>query len=219
MQTKMQLCMGMLAAVILMGAELVLVSGAYAGVGVGVTTLNTTDNNVFSSVGAANGYTSDDLDGNTGRVFAGYHISRFVGVEVGYAKYASSLYKGTLIGAKSSLKNSTNALDLIGKAYLPVTNSGFNVYALGGVAEVFGETDDDNASVPLEDNVSPPDNGTTTTHHLRPKIGVGMSYDISSSVSASVELSRIRGAGNILDDSEATPDADMLSVSLTYKFD
>jgi OOP family OmpA-OmpF porin len=110
--------------------------GAYAGIGLGSSTLRTPDSYLFNIDNAYSGTNKHQRGGLGGRVFAGYNVNNYFGLEAGYASYASSQYKASADGANASLKYSLDAVSLVGKAYLPIDDSGFNVYALGGLADV-----------------------------------------------------------------------------------
>lgn len=185
-------------------------TGAYVGAGLGASKL-TTPKQVFEKNTPAS--LSRDVGGLGERIFAGYNFNKYVGVEAGVAHYAPSKYKATLGTHEASVAYNLNALDVVGKAYLPLSESGFNVYALGGGAYVRSVIDV-KASAGLNH-----DDKSFTEKKIRPVYGVGASYDIpQSSLTTNLELSRIQGRGDVGNDIKAIPSANMLSLNLGYNF-
>jgi len=182
--------------------------GAYVGVGAGASILRTPDiNNTTPGVS-----TSQKRGGLGGRLFAGYNFTSNFGLEAAYAAYASSTAKASIGNISASEKNSLNALSLVGKAYLPISDTGLNAYVLGGLAEVRSQERVTGHNIPASLT------GTTTTNNLRPTYGIGMSYDLPSHMTTNVELSRIQGSGNMKTSDSAIPNADMISLNLGYNF-
>lgn len=193
--------------------------GAYVGVGLGSSSLKTPDSFLFNTNNTYNSTNKHQRGGLGGRVFAGYNFDKFLGLETSYASYASSLYKASANGANASLKYSLDAVSLVGKVYLPFDDSGFNAYALGGLADVRNQVRYSNNGVPLASGVTANlKNGTTNYYHIRPVYGVGVSYDLQEHLSTNVELSRIQGTGNVKTSASAIPNADMISLNLGYNF-
>lgn len=188
--------------------------GAYAGIGLGYSQLETSTSNL--SVDGATVHNSSDRGGLGGRLFGGYNFNKYFGLEGAYTTYATSKRTYTEAGVAGSdvVKNSLSALSIVGKGYLPINNTGFNVYALGGVAEVFSKARD-NQNV---DTVSSPASQSDSTRALRPTFGVGASYDINQNLTTSLEASRIEGRGNTKTSSSAIPNADLISLNLGYNF-
>ena len=105
-------------------------------------------------------------------------------------------------------------MNLVGKADLPIYDSGFSLYALGGAAYVISKTDTKLNGVPSKlKSVS------VTNKKLRPTYGVGASYDIpQTQLTTSVEFSRIQGKGNVRTSSSAIPTANEVAFNLAYNF-
>lgn len=195
--------------------------GAYVGVGAGASTLRTPNSYMFNIDNAFNaGSTSRQRSGLGGRLFAGYNFNQYFGLEASYATYASSTYKASLDGDSASLKYSLNAINLVAKGYLPLGNSGFNAYALAGLADVRNQVRYNNANdIPLANGVTANfKNGTTNYYRIRPVYGVGVGYDLAQHITTNVELSRIQGAGNVKTSASAIPNADMLTLNFGYNF-
>jgi opacity protein-like surface antigen len=134
-------------------------------------------------------------------------------LEAALAAYATSTAKASIPGLSVSEKYSQNALSLVGKGYLPLGESGFSAYVLGGAAEVFGKNRIKETLLGSEIA-----SDTFTTRTLRPTYGVGVSYDIADHMTTNLEVSRVQGKGNMKTDGHAIPNADMMTVNLGYNF-
>lgn len=185
-------------------------TGTYLGLGLGASRLNTPNLNPnYSGVSY-----KQDRGGLGERFFAGYNFNQYVGAEMGFANYAQSKYTFSVPGAGVQAKYNMKALDLVAKGYLPVSNSGFNVYALGGIALVSSNVKISETG----DAVSSLDSSNTTTRKVRPVVGLGTSYDINSNVTTALEYSHIQGTGNVKTSNKAIPNADMISLNVSYNF-
>jgi hypothetical protein len=204
---KMTKISTVVATLLIAGAANAITPGAYVGVGAGGSILRTPD--VSSEPGVS---TSDKRGGLGGRLFAGYNLNNNFGLEAAFAAYASSTAKASVSNISTSQKDSLNALSIVAKGYLPIPDTGLNAYVLGGLAEVRNQLRTTGHGIPA--NLI----GTTTTNALRPTYGVGMSYDLPSQMTTSVELSRIQGRGNMKTSDSAIPNADMVSLNLGYNF-
>ena len=183
------------------------IPGSYVGLGLGASRIESANEDLLTGANLKN---TRSLGGFGARVFAGYNVNRYLGLEVGFANYAQSKYTttSTIDSSHATLKDTLNALDLVAKAYLPIAESGFNVYALGGVARVKGtqKLTMSNSTMSISQ--------TETAHKTRPIYGVGASYDVSDHVTTNLEFSHIQGTGK----NSATPSANMLTVNLAYNF-
>lgn len=186
--------------------------GAYVGLGLGGSHLSTQNPNVNFT----NGSFSHSQGGLGGKLFAGYNFNQYLGLEAGFADFAQSKYSYTKTGVGSGTKKyNMYTLDLVGKAYLPIQQSGVNLYALGGAALVNSKV-----QVNQTGNVfTTSGSSSTTTRKVRPIVGVGTSYDINQNVTTSLEYSHIQGTGNVKSSSSAIPNADMLTLNVSYNFD
>jgi len=193
--------------------------GSYLGAGLGKTQLSTPDEYLFNVNGGANGTTSKKRDGMGGRAFAGYNFNEYLGIEAGVTHYAKSKYSASLNHSTSSLEYSMNAIDLVAKTYLPFGDKRFNVYALGGMAAVNHDVQYKNGGIPFVSDFIAPGHGTKSKPKIRPIYGVGVGYDIPKSrFTASMELTRIQGLGDVTTNNNAMPPANMVAFSLTYNF-
>lgn len=194
--------------------------GAYLGAGIGGSRIDTPDDYLFNVDSAANADNSKEIGGLGGKVFAGYNLNQYFGIELNYADYARSLYTANIGENESSIKYSMSAASLVGKTYLPFGTSGFSFYALAGGAQVFNKVQVKDGGIPFVgnpiDDVSP--SGTTSTYKLRPVFGTGITYDFSERVSSGLEYTHIQGEGDVKVDASAIADADMVALNLAYHF-
>ena len=189
--------------------------GTYVGGGLGAS-VSSVKNDPFNITGATSGTTSKSLGGLGGRVFAGYNFNRYFGLEAGYAKFARSLYQGTFNTSSSSLRYTTSALDVVGKGYLPLGDSGFNLFAGAGAALVNSKVKYSNNGVPLASGFIAPNTGTTTTYRVRPTVAVGAGYDFNPQWTTNLEYNFIAGQSNEKTNGKLVPSAGMLTLNLVY---
>jgi len=169
--------------------------GTYVGLNAGETALSLPDTNLNKSADFG------------GRAYAGYNFNEYLGVEAGVAHYGNAKYK--------SFEYNTNALDIVAKTYLPFGEKRFNIFALGGIAAVNSITKaNHNEEISINDFV--PNSKT----RIRPIYGAGVGYDIPKShFTATIEVTRIQGVGDLKSSPHSMPSANMVSVGLTYNFD
>lgn len=192
-------------------------TGGYAGLGLGASQLDTSKKQLFEK--GTEVKTSQNKGGLGGRVFGGYNFNQYVGVETGYSRYAQSKYKASSKTGSSSLNYSMSALDLVGKAYLPLGESNVNVYGLAGAAYVKSTTKYTNGKAVLAKNVVEPIEGSKTHSKIRPIVGVGTSYNIpDTNVVTNLEFSHIQGSGNVKTSPNAIPSANLMTLNLAYNF-
>lgn len=197
--------------------------GGYVGGGLGVSLLDTPNDSLIKDDTAKFYKQAKQRGGFGARLFGGYNFNEYLGVEAGVSQYARSHYHSNLVentfGSLTKKKEySMTAGDLVAKAYLPLGQSGFNVYALGGVAlahsKINGQT---KVVTPVANGAS---GESRTQNKLRPKYGVGASFDIpETKFATNLEWSRIQGTGNVKNSVRAIPSADLLTINLSYKFD
>ncbi len=197
--------------------------GAYAGIGLGASNINASlksDNS--DPVFPINMKTTSG--GVGGKLFGGYNFNQYFGLEGNFATYAPTKNTQTVLGANlGTIKYSMQAVSLVGKAYFPIQQT-FNLYALGGVSEVYSTVKASGNSVDITTNNGNDEfigggiTSTTKTHKLRPVYGVGASYDVNSHVNAGLEFSHIQGSGNINNSLKAIPSANMLTLNGAYNF-
>ena len=188
-------------------------TGWYAGGNIGGTRATIDDPRITSGL-ARQGLTTtgiDDNDSATGyKLFGGYQLNRYFGLEFGYFDLGKFGYKATTVPAGSLTGemrvNGWNA-DVVGT--LPLTGK---LSALGRVGVTSIRAEDQFSStgaarVPYS-NSSPSERSTGV------KFGVGLAYAFTESLSVRLEGERYRlkdAVGN-------RGDIDMLSVGLVYRF-
>ncbi len=207
---KRKLSAIVIASLLSIGTAFAATPGGYVGAGIGLSSLDTPSNWLSFTPDSY----SSKKGGLGGRIFAGYNINEYLGLETGVTQYTESHYKfdeEALGITDGKATYDMTAIDLVAKAYLPVADK-FSLYALGGVAETFNK-------IKVSGNVL----GNNQTDHesyakLRPKFGVGANYVINESVSANFEVSRIQGSGGFKTSNKPVTNADMAAVTLAYNF-
>lgn len=213
-----QLCAGMFLSLCFIAGAKAAAHGPYVGLGLGRSALETPGGLVFNTSAAVYGENSSKHNVLGGRVFGGYRLNKHLGFEVGFTRYPNTTYSAVFNDLSSSIEYSMFALDAVGKVYLPLGESNFSIYALGGVAEVNSTIKYRNGGVPLAKGVVAPHDGARSRHVLRPKVGVGINYEVSSHLTAGIEYSRIQGLQGGAHHGEV-PNANMVALSISYNFD
>lgn len=185
------------------------VPGTYVGMGLGASRQDTPNEYLLSGSDAYGVSQSRQRGGLGGRLFMGYNFNRYFGVEAGLAKYANSKYKATDGFNTANLKYETAALDLVGKAYLPLAESGMSLYGLGGAAVVRSKATYSGEVYGYDYSES------KTKTQVRPIAGLGASYDIpNTQLTTAVEYSHIFGKTN----GDLVPSADLVTLNLAVNF-
>lgn len=146
----------------------------------------------------AEGFQTVTDTGLAGRLFLGFDINRYVGIEMGYTAYSNPEFKFGGITTDFS----QNSLDLLGKASLPVTCD-LSLHAKAGVAYVHR----DDLSVHVDNVIVKHE---ADDDHTRPVLGIGLSYALNARVTGEVDFTRTFGA-------EDLEDMDFYGVGLTLK--
>lgn len=195
--------------------------GAYAGLGLGASKQETSNNFIVTGPSGSLFNQTRQIGGLGGRIFGGYNFNRYVGLEAGLAQYAQSKYKSNLNAGSLNLVNATqkysmSALDVVAKGYLPLGESGFNVYGLGGLALVHSKYEGQVNSILRG---VPSGKTSNTQNKIRPIVGLGASYDIpQTQLTTNLEYSHIVGQGNVKTSTKAIPSADLLTLNIAYNF-
>ncbi len=191
--------------------------GAYAGIGLGASNINNASKSMFQSTTGTAGKATTQSGGLGGKLFGGYNFNQNFGLEANVAEYAPTTNKMTLGSSTASAKYKMTAISLVAKGYLPVKED-FDLYALGGAAEVYSKvnySNNSNGAIALNSNLQ---TGSHTIRKLRPVIGVGADYNINSHVTTGLEFSHIQGIGNTNTSANAIPSANMLTLTAAYNF-
>lgn len=188
-------------------------SGWYAGGNVGRTAATIDDDRITSGLqGQGLGVSSiDDRDRNTGyKVFGGYQLNRNFAVEAGFFDlgtfgYTATTVPGGTLGGDIRVKGLN--LDLVGM--LPLTDK---LSALGRVGVTSSRTTGNFSATGAAG--MPYANGNPSQRGTNYKVGAGLSYAFTDSLSMRLEGERYR----INDAVGNKGHADMLSVGLVYRF-
>lgn len=156
-------------------------------------------------------------NGLAGRLALGYQFNQNFAVEAGYLQLGQRKVNVTQhmapLHSNGSLNLQQNAIDLVGKAMLPVASK-LNVYGKLGVAylttAIKGELSSDEIShVSLDFN----NNVGVNKHIWAPEAAVGVSYDISPNVSVDTSWTHIQPLGH-----NNPGNIDFVAVGLGYNF-
>ncbi|MDQ8038859.1 MAG: outer membrane beta-barrel protein [Rickettsiella sp.] len=159
-------------------------------------------------------------NGLAGRLAIGYQFNQNFAVEMGYLQLSKKNLNGTLftpargfVGPvlKGSASLQQNAIDILGKGILPVSDK-FNVYGKLGVAyltsTVKGKYDVAGKSIDLNNNTA-----NIAKHKWAPEAAVGVSYDITPNVSVDTSWTHIQPLGN-----KRPGNIDFVAVGVAYNF-
>ena len=221
--------------------------GFYMGASAGYSALNTPSGSVFdigsstestlvtetSSTSAAGGF--------VGSIFTGYNINPTFAVELGYTSYAKSSYSSdqsqySNVGTddnnqtqwaytdsnSSSIDYNTYSIDLFLKGTIPVIAQ-VSAFAKIGASYVNQTVDYHNsAGTPVinvnNSNLATPDAGTNTYTALRPAGAIGLSYQATEHLSASIFAQGFLGDGDLSTDKDAIASAYIVGASVSYNF-
>lgn len=154
-------------------------------------------------------------NGAGGRIFLGYNINTYWGLESGYTHYAASSYNvgspnpplisGNPVGKPEIHEN---GFDFVGKGIFPIGN--FGVFGKAGIALV---------RTSLAGSLTTTYNtmqmafvsSTGTTNYVRPTAAVGVSYDLTPNWVTEFTLSRVFGGAGF-------QSADLYSLGISYHF-
>jgi hypothetical protein len=194
--------------------------GPYVGIGIGQDQVKTPDKYVFNVSADPKGSTTRNRNGVGGRAFAGYNFNKYVGLETGYTKYARSIYVGRASGNYSSLTYYIHSYDFVGKGYLPLGDSGFNLYALVGFARVVQTVNSVNMlnGVPLTGAILPPPTSSYHVYRNRPMYGLGVNYHFMKHLTLNVEATQIEHFNSFDRNNNATPYLDLYTLNIAYNF-
>jgi hypothetical protein len=198
--------------------------GPYIGLGVGKSWFKSPDSNIF--VVPPGGTSTHMLSGTGERAFVGFNVNKYFGIEGGYTHYARALYVGRLPAgaAYSALTYYPHTYDIVGKLYMPLGMTGFNIYALGGVARVVETVQFNNGGIPTNGKVAPPNTfslGSNQTHgyNNRPIYGLGVNYNFTRHFLANIEVTQIQSLNSFSNSNTAVPYMNLATLNIAYGFD
>lgn len=197
--------------------------GTYAGLGLGAGKQQTSNLDLSNRYGVTFGQNVSNT-GLAGRIFAGHNFDNNFGIEAGITQYTNADTKFTannLVsgGISGSAEYQMTTFDLVGKAYLPLSESGFNIYGLGGISLVHSKTTTQVTAKNSSINYATSAKQSKSQDNVRPVIGVGASYDIpQTQLTAGWEYKHTFGKGNVKNSINAIPSADLVTLDLSYNF-
>jgi OmpA-OmpF porin, OOP family len=160
-------------------------------------------------------------NGLAGRIAIGYQFNQNFAVEAGYLQLSQGKVNlGAIkdpydpkLPAQGKLKLQQNAVDLVGKGILPITNN-INVYGKLGVAYV---TTNVKGTLQVPGfptvNVDLNNRANIAKRKWAPEAAVGVSYDITPNVSLDTSWTHIQPLGN-----NKPGNIDFVAVGLGYNF-
>ena len=168
-------------------------NGFYMGLGVGMSKMDA------PAMTINNQSATPDRNGMGGRVFMGGQFNRRGAFEMGYTHYAPATYN-----VKSSSGNTPelriSAIDFTFRGIFPVGETGIAFFGMPGLAL---------ASATGSGSLSPTGGHGPNSTSLRPKVGVGVSYELSQSWLAELAFQRMFGSGLVRSSS-------LLALSFSY---
>lgn len=201
----------------LVGSANAFTAGLYVGGGLGVSKLDTKDHSLFDDKGWGSIESSIKQGGLSWKAFAGYNLNEYFGVELGYANYADSKASGTVVRNNGSFavsrKNELRAVTFVGKAGLPLGETGISIYAIGGGAQVNSRLDYQISGGNWNAN-----SNSISESKFRPMYGAGVGFAMNENWNLGLELTRIQGEGDGSRKQKLFPNADALMLSLAYQF-
>lgn len=224
---------GLLTTLLLANVAVAATPGTYAGLGIGSSNQNiptiTSIVNTYFEDSPFEDFTSTSTNhhsGTAGRIFAGYNFNKYLGVESGFTHYAQAqstvTETDTFHSQEAKLTSTLNTVDLVGKAYLPLANSGLNLYGLAGIAFALTKntlrlSDNETAESHFV-NDSDDEIDSSKSYAVRPVVGLGASYDLNEHVSTNLEYRYLSGQGNLKRDINAIPSASLITLNIAYNF-
>lgn len=198
--------------------------GWFVGAGVGATsvsnksaTLTAVTNTSVITIGPI----TPSKNGFGARLFTGYNFNHYSAVEFGYTYFGASTYKipssAGVIGSDPQIHQ--NVFDVLGKVSMPFFNSGFEIFAKGGLAVVrlsksktlitptAGQIASCQSTAGSTPQLCP--GSSSPTLSARPEFAIGASYDFTPNWVMELSYAQILKGGNI-------PNMSFASISFSY---
>ncbi len=179
--------------------------GFYMGAQAGSTNLNNTPQAV--QTGLSSPLTVPVTPSNTGigeRFFMGAGVNKYAAIEFGFTHYAPSTYKPSPSGLSNTPTISENGVDLTGKAMYPFESVA--VFGKLGVTSIRQTLSGSLKALP------PAPQQSGSSQHVRPLIGVGISYELTPNWVTDLSWTRALKGGN------GFQNADLMAVGIAYHF-
>lgn len=159
------------------------------------------------------------------RIALGYDFNRYIGLEIGGSRYATSTLNSTIVSktTDATLQSSEMDLkpivmDLLFKGTLPIGKT--FLYAKGGLAAVYAQYDinSETAQTPTGTNI---EKDSTREHSMfyRPEVVLGAGFNINENFALDLSYSRIFGTGSIADTYDYLPNLDYMAIGITFRFE
>lgn len=191
--------------------------GAYLGLGVGKSWVKLPKGQLFTP--PTGGRASSSFSGLGARGFFGFNLNKYFGLEAGYTHYDRALYSGSFPGQYSALTYYIHTYDFVAKGYFPFGNTGFNLYALGGIARVVESVQFINGGISANSNVAfPANDGTTHGYNNRPIYGLGANYNFGAHFTINAEITQVQKLNSFSNTPYAVPFLDLATVNVAYNF-
>ncbi len=186
-------------------------SGSYFGLQLGAGKINPGKG---LQTGAVNAFNSLNVNSSTkfaGRVFGGYQFTPTFAGELGYTQFGNTSKTTTTaaLSATNHVNIRTYAVDLVGKATLPLQN-GLSLYGKAGAAYL--NQQGKSYSTATSAGVTSTGNASTKASAVYPTVGAGISYDLNSNVTTDISWSHIQKVGN----SRSLGNTDFLGLGVSY---
>ena len=139
------------------------------------------------------------------RLYLGYKINQYAGIESGFTYYSQAKYKmPDDTSACGSAKASVKSLDVVGRGSLPL--SSFEVFGKAGVAVVYETT-----SGPLNPNLQQTCGKSNNAVGYRPTVSAGVAYNLSQAAVVDLTWTRTQ-VGGVLNS------YDFYAIGISYHF-
>lgn len=160
-------------------------------------------------------------DGIAGRIFIGYNVNEFFGVELGGAAWSQADYNGniydptdtTFLGKARGNQNTWD-IDLLAKVTYPFEN-GFKVFAKGGGAYVWSNTDISRNTMAINAPLTRA-KADSSESELRPEAAVGIGYNIDDNWSVNAQYAYIWGNNDNPLKGGTIPDLQQATIGVQY---
>jgi hypothetical protein len=192
------------------------ICGPYLGAGAGKSWVKTPDSNIF--IVPPGGSSTHTLSGTGYRGFLGFNINKYLGIEAGYTRYARAIYSGSGAGFSSSLTYYIHTYDGVLKGYLPIGNSGFNLYVLGGIVRVVEIIRSNNQNLGINYKIATPNVGTTHGYNNRPIYGFGGNYNFGRHITVNAEITQAERLNSFSSTPTAVPYLNLATLNIAYNF-
>ncbi|MDQ8038857.1 MAG: outer membrane beta-barrel protein [Rickettsiella sp.] len=148
-------------------------------------------------------------NGLAGRLALGYQFNQNYAVEVGYLQLPEGKFNQSDV---ITLYNKQSAIDIAGKASLPITHN-VNLYGKLGVAYLTTKLDEKYDDHVTTDKTNLNDTYGIARHQWAPEAVVGMGYDVTPNVTVDTSFTHIHPMG-----SDRAGGINFLAVGLGYTF-